>query len=174
MGKRHHILDEKLRRERVKNYLIQSAVAGLVFYAMLRFLHEIGGYAFLAGAASSLFTVFAMPKSITAQPRNLIGGHYLCFIVGAAFSFLYSATSICPAWMTEHSFHFIVIALAITLSTLVMVLTDTEHPPAAGTAMAAVVTGLGSLASLALAVFFFPLILALAKYLFRKQLKDLT
>ena len=169
-----HILDTKLSRGRLKNYVIQSVVAGIVFYVLIRLLHEIGAYAFLAGAASSLFTVFAMPKSVTAQPRNVIGGHYLCFVIGCAFSFLYWSERVQPAWVSAETFHFTAIALGITVSTFVMVLTDTEHPPAAGTTMAAILMKERFSWDLAMAVLIFPVFLSTVRYIFRRQLKDLT
>jgi len=46
MAAEFSIIDKKLTRRKLKYYIIQSFVAGLAFFVMLTFLHQIGGYAF--------------------------------------------------------------------------------------------------------------------------------
>ena len=68
MLRRRHIIDEKSRRAKFKYYLLQSAVAGLVFYIMLEFQYRIGGYVFLAAAAAGTAMAAVMSKNWNRQP----------------------------------------------------------------------------------------------------------
>ena len=75
---------------------------------------------------ATAFIVFAMPKSVSAQTRNVIGGH----IVGLAAGHLSLAIPLPFS---------IECALAVAIAIFLMVALDVEHPPAAGTALAVVI-----------------------------------
>lgn len=144
-----------------KNYIFQSFLATLTIFIVLLFL-SIEHAVIIASIGATAFIVFAMPKSITAKPRNVIGGHLVGLLSGCLCaliphpSFLYSI---------------LLYSLAVGLSIFVMVVTDTEHPPASGTALGFAITGFDL--NTAIALMISVIILSLAHYLLRPYLKDL-
>ncbi len=144
-----------------KNYIFQSFLATLTIFIVLLFL-SIEHAVIIASIGATAFIVFAMPKSITAKPRNVIVGHLVGFLSGCLCaliphpSFLYSI---------------LLYSLAVGLSIFVMVVTDTEHPPASGTALGFVITGFDLNAAIALITSV--IILSLAHHFFKPYLRDL-
>lgn len=85
---------------------------------------------FLVGPlGASAVLVFGANKSPLAQPRNLIGGHVIAGLVGVTVYQLSGQES----WLAS--------ALAVSLAIVGMHATRTLHPPAGGTALAAVIGG---------------------------------
>ncbi|MCD6461569.1 MAG: HPP family protein, partial [Thermoplasmata archaeon] len=76
-----HLLDRRLLEPRATwvNYLYQSLMAMLVMFFVLLSVNLTTGGIIIAVIGSTAFIVFAMPRSVTAKPRNIIGGH----LVGA-------------------------------------------------------------------------------------------
>jgi hypothetical protein len=74
--------------------------------------------------------------------------------------------------LIPHSSALLVGALAVGSSMFVMVVTDTEHPPASGTALGTAITGFSWQAGVAVAAS--AVLLSLAHYLLRRVLRDLT
>ena len=145
-----------------KNYILQSLLATLTIFIVLLLL-SMEHAVVIASIGATSFIVFAMPKSITARPRNVIGGHMVGLISGSLFSLIPS-----------HSFLFSITlySLAVGLSIFMMVVTDTEHPPAAGTALGVVVQGFSL--NVAFAVITSSLILSAVHHILRPVLRDLT
>ncbi len=79
------------------------------------------------GASSVL--VYGLINSPLAQPRNLIGGHVICAIIGVSVFKLFSE----ELWFA--------CALAVSLSIVAMQITKTLHPPGGATALIAVTGG---------------------------------
>jgi CBS domain-containing membrane protein len=75
------------------------------------------------GASSVL--IYGHINSPLAQPRNLIGGHVICAIVGVT---LYKLIPGLP-WLSS--------ALAVSISIVLMQITKTLHPPGGATALIA-------------------------------------
>jgi CBS-domain-containing membrane protein len=71
---------------------------------------------------ASAVLVYGAIRSPFAQPRNLIGGHIVCFQ-------LFGGT----LWLAS--------ALAVSLATAAMLVTKTVHPPGGATALIAVIGG---------------------------------
>ena len=145
-----------------RNYVFQSLLATLaVFVALLLFSmqHPV----IIASVGATAFIVFARPKSVTARSRNAIGGHliglfcgFLCTLIPQP-SFLHSA---------------IAYSLAVGLSIFLMVVADTEHPPASGTALGVAVEGYSM--SLMFAILTSVVVLSLIHRFLRPFLRDLT
>lgn len=95
----------------------------------------------VAAIASTAFILFIGPRSVTAHPRHSIGGHMVAVVAASPISFL--AENLSGAHFAgEFSLLFgLYAALAVGLAMLLMALTDTEHAPAAGTALAIVAHG---------------------------------
>lgn len=117
----------------------------------------------IASIGATAFIVFAMPTSITARPRNVIGGHLVGLVCG-------SACALIPQSSTLHSA--VVYSLAVGLSFFLMVTVDVEHPPASGTALGVVITGFSW--KVVIAIITSAVILSLAHRLLKPFLRDLT
>ncbi|MFC5408950.1 HPP family protein [Larkinella bovis] len=81
---------------------------------------------FLIGSfGASCVLIFGSTHSPLAQPRNLVGGHFLASLIGVAVYKLMPD----QLWLSS--------ALAVSLSIVVMQMTRTLHPPAGATALIA-------------------------------------
>ena len=76
------------------------------------------------GATSVL--IYGVINSPLAQPRNVIGGHLICAIVGVTFNYLFT-----QSWLAA--------ALAVSVSIVLMQVTKTLHPPGGATALIAII-----------------------------------
>ena len=148
-------------RRHWKNYVGQSLLATASLYVVMRFL-TIEEVVLITSIGASTFIVFAMPKSLVAQPRNLVGGHVVGFACGMLCNYIPHNASYSPG----------VYSVGVGLSIFVMVVTDTEHPPAAGTALYYVQNGFGWSSALPLAVA--TVLLALLHKLLGRRLRDLA
>ena len=144
-----------------KNYIFQSFLAALTMFLVLLFL-SLEHAVIIASIGATAFIVFAMPKNVTAKLRNVVGGHLVGLISG----------SLC-ALIPHPSFSAAVIySFAVGLSIFIMVATDTEHPPASGTALGVAVTGFS--VNVAIAVIASAIVLSLVHYFLKPYLKDLV
>ena len=141
MEKTMDVLDKNLK-EKWRNYLWQGALAGLAIVAISAVLRNFLNLILIAAAGSTAFVVFALPHTRTANPRSVVGGHGLCVLAGIICAYL-------PIPEFKGG-------LAVALGFFLMVVTNSEHPPAAGTALALTESSLleGSLFILASALFF--------------------
>lgn len=144
-----------------RNYVFQSFFATCVTFIVFLFL-DLQHVVIIASIGATVFIVFAMPKSITAKPRNVIGGHLVGLISGY----------LC-ALIPHHLFlpSIIVYSFAVGLSIFIMVVTDTEHPPASGTALGIAIRGFSL--EVTIAVVTSAIILSLTHHLFKGHLRDL-
>jgi CBS domain-containing membrane protein len=160
---------EELRqvKEYWRNYVFQSLLATVSLFCVLIFLEQ-GEQVIVASLGATAFVVFALPNNLTAQPRNVIGGH----IVGLACGFVgYWLLNLLPSpdqFIAEAGIH----AFAVGLAMFIMVVTDTEHPPAAGTALGAAIGGPGE--RLIISVLLFSVVFSVIRLLARKHLRDLA
>ncbi len=118
-----------------KNYIVQSLLATAVIAVILYALQGLTRGAIVAALGASTFIVFAMPHTIVAQPRRLIGGHTIGLICGSLCYYIFMVgplRQVSVDWGFMHSF---ACALSVGLSIFLMTITNTEHPPAAGTAL---------------------------------------
>ncbi len=135
-----HIIDKSFVRA-PKRYIIQSLLAVVTVGIILYFVEVLTHAAIVAALGASTFIVFAMPHSITAQPRRLIGGHIVGLLSG---TFCYYAFLAGPLGKLVTGWEFTILfvyALAVGLSIFLMAITNTEHPPAAATALGIVAHG---------------------------------
>jgi CBS-domain-containing membrane protein len=145
-----------------RRYLLQSFFATLTIFVVLLLL-SLQHAVIVASIGATAFIIFAMPQNITAKPRNVIGGH----LVGLLSGFL---CSLIPHTLFFYSV--LVYSLAVGISIFVMVVVDTEHPPASGTALGVAITGFSLNA--VIAVITSIIILSLAHRHFGSHLKCLT
>ena len=103
------------------------------------------------------------PTKPFAKPRSVVGGHLVGVLVGGLFALIPHATP----WAAS-----LVFALAVGSALLAMAVTDTEHPPAAGTALSVAMSG-GRWWVAVLAVLTSAVLLSLFHQLLKPYLKDL-
>jgi CBS-domain-containing membrane protein len=78
---------------------------------------------------ASAVLIYGAIRSPLAQPRNLLGGHMLCAVIGVAS---YQALS---------EYLWLAAAMAVATAIAVMHVTKTLHPPGGATALIAVIGG---------------------------------
>lgn len=132
------LIDKKFRRNKLR-YFLQCLLATVAVLVILLTLETLSNAAVIASLGASAFIAFTMPHAKVSSPRFLIGG----YVVGVGAGTLCHWLSQLPCLtslpvLTDHSC--VVFAAAATgLAMFVMVITDTEHPPAAGVALGLVV-----------------------------------
>mgnify|MGYP006297301761 CR=1 FL=1 len=154
------LLDRKLDRETMKHYLFQSLLAALSLFLALQ-LPFIEDFVLIAAIGSTTFIVFAMPSSKTSRPRNVLGGHLICGLIGFALTVLY------PVYLPLR----VVISLGVGLAVFAMVVLDVEHPPAGGTVIFLIIN---PIEQSFVALLLLASILSLISYLLRPYMKDLV
>ncbi|HEX77863.1 MAG TPA: HPP family protein [Dehalococcoidia bacterium] len=121
------------------SYLGQSLLAIITLVVVLYFLDVVAHAVIVAALGSTAFIVFAAPRSRAAQTRSVIGGHLVGTGLGVACSYLLRLGPV-ASWSAYSHFPLILMAaISVGLSIFVMVITDTKHAPAAGTALGLVV-----------------------------------
>ena len=96
--------------------------------------------AIVVAIASSVFIVFVMPHSRASIPRRVIGGHVVAVIVASGFA-LFHLTPVGGFAAESHLASDLMAAATVGLTILIMVSTNTEHPPAAGTVLGLAIEG---------------------------------
>jgi len=156
------------RRPRAVHYVAQSLLATLVVGAALLILQGSAGMVVVASLGSTSFLVFARPKTYGARPHMVIGGELVCVACGAACAVA------CGFLFPESGSAVILLsAAAVGLATLGMTLTDTEHAPAAGVALAMVI-GHDEMLEIASVAVAGAVIASMASRLLRPWMRDLT
>jgi CBS domain-containing membrane protein len=150
-----------------KSYLFQCLAASATIFVILLLVSIHRKPIIIASLAASTFIVFTIPSYLTARPRNLICGHLVGLVCG-----LVVAELILPYFSPTIVIYEFWYAFAVGLSIFIMVATDTEHPPAAGTALGVVTLGFSM--KLILTVLISISFLAGVHYLFKNRLRDLT
>jgi CBS domain-containing membrane protein len=91
-------------------------------------LYPLNDNLFLIGSfGASSVLIYGAINSPLAQPRNLIGGHVICALVGVTVQKLIPG----ELWLAA--------ALAVSTSIVCMQITKTMHPPGGATALIAVI-----------------------------------
>jgi len=144
-----------------RNYVYQSALAALAIF-IVSIILRIQNAVIIASIGSSAFIIFALPNATSARSRNVIGGHLLGIAAGSLFSIFPQNVLFFTA---------LIYALAVGFSILAMVVTDTEHPPAAGTALGIAMRGTSP--KVIIAVIVSALVLALVRHFFSRYIRDL-
>ena len=145
-----------------KKYVFQSFLATLTVLLLILIL-KMEHIVVIASIGSTAFIVFALPKSITARPKNVIGGQMIGLLSG----------SIC-ALIPHSSFisSIIIYSVAVGLSIFLMITTDTAHPPASGTALGIAITGFSI--NIALSLIISVTILSFVHHFLKPFLEDLV
>ena len=141
-----------------KYYILQSLLAVFVLFLLVLILGQDRMVAISAMGATA-FVVFAMPKAVSAQTRNVIGGH----LVGLASGTIFFHANL-P--------YFVGYPLAVGLVFFLMVALDVEHPPAAGTTLAVLANEVSP--DVFVTIMLAAVILSQCRYYLRGHLKNLV
>jgi CBS-domain-containing membrane protein len=95
----------------------------------------------VAALGASTFIVFAMLGSLTAEARRLIGGHAVGLLSGALCYLIFLSGHFEQLTTNSELILIVAGALAVGLPIFFMTITDTEHPPAATTALGIIANG---------------------------------
>jgi hypothetical protein len=129
-----YLLDPKFRRH-YRQYFFQALLATVAMACILLFVDSLSTAAIAAGLGSSVVGIFINPSGATARLRAVVGGHTMALLIGSVFSVILFAGPM-ESFIASHSqYHAIAMALSVGALILVMAVTDTEHPPAAGIAI---------------------------------------
>lgn len=141
-----------------KYYILQSLLAAIAVFVLVLVL---GRYKLVLVSAmgATTFIVFAMPQTVSAKTKNVIGGHLVGLFSGTIFYF-----TALP--------YFVEYPLVVGLAIFLMVVLGLEHPPAAGTALAVVINEVSLEAFIV--VMLSAVILSQCRYYMRNYLKDLV
>ena len=162
------LIDERFRED-PGHYVLQTLLAFGVIAAIVVGMGILISGTVVAALGASAFIVFAMPHYKTARPRHLIGGHALCLSIGLLCSV---PVRLIDGLADNEIVLGLIAAAAVSLAIFGMVITDTEHPPAAGNALAFAVASFGVrhvLFTVGAVV-----LLATARHLLRGWLRDLA
>lgn len=140
-----------------KAYLFQCLLAGVVVCIVVVVLGE-DKVVLIASMGGTAFICFAMPKSASAQTKHIIGGHCIGLVCGGIF-------------MLTALPYYVEFPCVIVLSMFLMVLLGAEHPPAAGTALAATLNEV-TLSDAAL-IILITILITQCRYHLRGRLRDL-
>lgn len=128
------VVDPRFGRYR-HSYLVQTGLATGAMLVILLLVDSLSDAALAAGLGSSVIILFVHPSSPAARPRAVIGGHGLAFLmglVGAGVLFVGPVGD----FLHIHQFLFnLSLAVGVGGLILLMAVTNTEHPPAAGTVL---------------------------------------
>ncbi|MBI4288099.1 MAG: HPP family protein [Chloroflexi bacterium] len=114
-----------------RTYALQSFLAAAFLFPLFLFL-TLQYAVIIASIGASAFIVFATPKSLLARPRAVVGGQ----LTGLLSGYLCSLISHSSLVFTTLAY-----SLAVGLALFLMVVTSTEHPPAAATSLGMAITG---------------------------------
>ena len=129
-----YLLDPK-SHPRCKQYFLQTFLVFVAIATILPFVKSLSSATIAAGLGSSVVGIFISPNGATARLRAMVGGHTMALLLGSALSFILFAGSIETLTVDHSQFHALIMALSVGLLFLVVAITDTEYPPAAGIAI---------------------------------------
>ena len=165
------IIDKSFKRA-PGNYVIQSLLAVVAVAVILFFIEVLTHAVIVAALGASTFIVFAMPHTIAAQARRLVGGHVVVVVCGCIFYYALVLIGYPEGLqLSQELVISIAGALSVGLAIFLMAITNTEHPPAAATALGIVIGGWSS--GVIVFIFLGAVSLALTRRLLRGYLKDL-
>lgn len=139
------ILDEKFVKNKVL-YMGQCFLAVLALVVVLLFLDIRTNAVTIAALGSTSFIVFTMPGTKSSNPRFLIGGYIVAITTGSICHFLTTLPFIRNYFASPEVVYPVFAAVSVGLAIFLMVITNTEHPPAGGVALGLVINDLSFIA----------------------------
>jgi len=144
-----------------KAYVGQCTIAGATTFLILLFLNFEDAIV-IAAMGASAFIVFCRPFDLTARARNVVGGHMIGLVIGSLCALIPQTSPVATlGWY----------ALAVGLSSFLMVVLYMQHPPAAATALGVAMRGPSE--DTVIAVFTITFVLALVHFSIKHRLRNL-
>lgn len=170
MLQKRGIFDDHFSQNKGK-YVSQCLLATFAIFATLLSLNIVPNDVVIASMGATSFTVFAMPHKDISRARYVLGGYVIGVTLGSICYFL--ARSVSPS-----EFYFIALyhdeffgAIAVGFTMFLMVILNSEHPPAAACALGLVID---QWSIRAIIVLFLGLVLILSyRHLFRRFMINL-
>ena len=128
------VLDEKFKHNKAR-YVLQCLLATLSVAVILLLLDTMSHAAIIAALGASSFIAFTMPEAPMSRPRFLIGGYLVGMVSGCLCHCLCAMSLLAQSSTTGPYLDVLFGAIAVGLAIFVMVITNTEHPPAASLAL---------------------------------------
>ena len=128
------VFDDRLKARKAR-YIVQCGLATCVVFVVLLVLDTVSQTTIIASLGASAFIAFAMPRAKIAGPRFLIGGYLIGTVVGCVCYYLSTLPVFKLLPVLQEGSRVVFGALSVGLAILSMVVTNTEHPPAAGLAL---------------------------------------
>jgi len=123
-------------KTRKLRYILQCLLAAATMAPIFIILQAMTNAGVIAAVGASAFIALTLPKRKSASPRYLIGGYIVAILVGTLCYWLHVAVPMPKdLWVLEDLPNAVFGAAAMGLASFVMVVTNTEHPPAAGLAV---------------------------------------
>ena len=132
------LFDPRVKRHAL-NYAFQPVLATLTLLTILLVGDVVLNVAIVVAMASTVFTIFVVPNSLASAPRRVVGGHTAGVVAGSIVAAVVAFLEVPMDSDSSRSLLVTVAALTVGLSIALMVLTNTEHPPAAGAALGLVI-----------------------------------
>ena len=155
----------------LKYYLTQASLAAVAMLLVLILVDSLADAALAAGLGASVAIIFIHPSNPTGRYRSLIGGHFIGIALGALFSVLIFSSPMSENFATIPWLSDICLGLSVGPMILIMAITNTEHPPAAGTALGLMFQGF-SLNTVAF-IMVSALLLCIIRMILRPRLQNL-
>ncbi len=104
-------------------------------FAVLLIVDSFSDAALVAALGASVVIIFVHPTSKSAAPRALLGGHFLALLVASVFSLVLFASPVSAILEGVGALRDLALAASVGTMIVLMAITDTEHPSAAGTVL---------------------------------------
>jgi CBS domain-containing membrane protein len=112
-------------KEHLWTFLGSFVGIGLIGFISSRYFTASDNLFLIGSFGASSVLIYGVINSPMAQPRNLVGGHVICALVGVTlYKFIPG-----QLWLSS--------ALAVSISIVLMQITKTLHPPGGATALIA-------------------------------------
>lgn len=127
-------LENRFQPQNLHRYLMQCGLATVIVLILLLILDVLTQTVLIAALGASTFIAFAVPRSPHSDPRHMIGGYLVGVLAGGLMGLLQGAMHFTSPTI-NHELMVACGALATGLAMFLMVMTKTEHPPAAALAL---------------------------------------
>ncbi len=133
MSPRRRWFDARFR-DHWPQFICQSLMAMGSMLLIMLLLDRVQQTVLIASLGASSFIAFSMPHKPDSAPRYLVGGYLVGMLAGCLLS-LAEAPLVEYGVIGPRTVEIICAAIALGLAFFIMVITDTEHPPAAALAL---------------------------------------
>ena len=161
------IIDQRFKENKA-HYFLQCLMATAAVMLILLTIDTMFKEVMIASFGATAFSIFAMPHLRTSQGRSVMGGYAIGIVLGVVFNLLAEYFRAKFGW---HFTYDVMGAAAVGLALLLMTMTNSEHPPAAGLALGLVLQGF-QFSSIAI-IYGSVMVLLLIKHLLRGWLINL-